>query len=632
MLERLRSLPAGLLLTAALCLPGLGGCLDGGTEIPNELHGRVYTPSGTPAAFAEVTLYDVDYTPGQSEARGKVQVRADSSGWYRFKKIRNGAYNVVASGGDVLAYVDSLVLRGGRILERSDTLREAGAIVGTVKLQPQHDPRNAIVQILGTDYYENVSESGRFVLDELPPGVYRLRVFTQLPDYVPLFRRVTVRAGAVDTLGEPLEPFYSGVPVVQGLKAAPDSTGRVRLSWNKSPYPKTESYLIYRDPVGATTLSTTPYRRVQDTVFHDTLYAVNPRPGQLAYLDSNVVAYTYRVRILDNSDNIGGVLGSVTTTSVAPARSYVTNRWRRATENAAFFDNSTNVANIVKAVVFQNKLAVFHAWKRELWLSSDGAAWEKASNLPIPAGTLIAAAVNYKGTLWVLTSTDTRNGLWASNDGVNWLKTADSLPLPTRTEVRFLEFQDRMWLIGGSFVEFYLNGPQVNFSKIHSSTDGVTWTDAAPDGGFMGSGFQAAAVFDGKLWLSGGNAAGSGGYYYPQAQPLTYLASSPNGKQWTSPARASHPFDWMPRAGHGLLAHAGSLWAVSGRTRQGYVSTSEVWRSSDGASWNLVDANAPFSARSEPGVLSLDGKLWVIGGFQAGNSGLWLPDVWYMQE
>jgi hypothetical protein len=632
MIERLRSFRAAGLLLAAALLPCLGGCLDGGTEIPNELRGRVYTPSGTPAAFAEVTLYDVDYTPGQTEARGKVQVRADSSGWYRFKKIRNGAYNVVASGGDVLAYADSIVLRGGRVLERSDTLREAGAIAGTVKLQPQHDPRNAIVQILGTDYYENVSESGRFVLDDLPPGVYRLRVFTQLPDYVPLFRRVTVRAGAVDTLAEPLEPFYSGVPVVQGLKATPDSTGVIRLSWNKSAYSKTESYLIYRDPVGSTTLSTTPYRRVQDTVFNDTLYAVNPRSGQFAYLDSNVVAYTYRVRILDNSDNIGGVLGSVTTTSVAPARSYVSNRWRRATESAAFFENSTNVANIVKGVVFQNKLAIFHAWKRELWLSSDGATWEKASNLPIPAGTLIAAAVNYKGTLWVMTSTNTKNGLWASNDGVNWLKTADSLPLPTRTEARLLEFQDRMWLIGGSFEEYYHNGPQLNISRIHSSTDGVTWTDAAPEGAFTGMGYQAGAVFADRLWLSGGNADGHRGYNLGDALPLTHLASSPNGKQWVSAARASHPFDWMPRAGHGLLAHAGDLWAVAGRTRVGLVATSEVWRSTDGNSWNLVDANAPFAPRSEPAVLSLNGRLWVIGGFQSGHGGLWLSDVWYMQE
>lgn len=626
---------AGLLLTAVLGLStaagpfALAGCLDGGTEIPNELRGEVYTPSGAPASYAEVTLYAVDYEPGLAEARGKVQVRADSAGRYRFKKIRGGAYNIVASGGDVFAYADSIVLRGGALLERRDTLRTGGSLVGTVKLQPQHDPRNALVQILGTDYYANVSESGRFLLDDLPPGVYRLRVFTELPQYVPLYRRVTIRAGMADTLPEPLEPFYSGVPVVQGLRAAADSLGRIRVSWNKSPYAKTESYLVYRDPVGATTLSATPWRSVKDTVFFDTLYAPNPRPDQLAYLDSNVVAYAYRVRIRDDADNVGGVLGSASATSIAPARAYVSNRWRRATATAAFFDDGI-ANNGVKAVVFENKLAVFHVGKGEMWSSSDGAAWEKISTLPLPADTRIAAVVNYKGVLWVMGASGAKNGLWASTDGINWLKTADSLPLPARTEARFLEFQDRMWLIGGSFTP--AGGLQVNVSRIHSSLDGVAWTDAAPDGGFTGSGYQAAAVFAGKLWLSGGNAAGTSGYATPQAQPLAYLASSPNGKGWTAVARASRPFDWVPRAGHGLVAHAGGLWAVAGRSRTGLAATSEAWRSADGVSWSLIDGNAPFSPRSEPGVLSLGGKLWVIGGLSSGNPGAWLPDVWYMQE
>ena len=56
----------------------------------------------------------------------------------------------------------------------------------------------------------------------------------------------------------------------------------------------------------------------------------------------------------------------------------------------------------------------------------------------------------------------------------------------------------KLWVIGGG------DGSSV-YSKVFSSSDGVTWTDAAASGDWSARNDHAATAFDGKLWVMGGS-------------------------------------------------------------------------------------------------------------------------------
>jgi hypothetical protein len=210
-MSRLAMVPALALLVS---MP-FSGCLgNGGTELPNEVRGTLYTSNGSPAVNAEVKLYRVDYVPEDSglskaavlSAAEGLSAHTNAMGHYEMHGVPDGRYNVVASGQNLLSFRDSVLVTEDGTTLPSDTLREPGIVTGTVRLQVQHTPQTAIIQALGTAYYTYADADGRFSLS-LPQGAHRLRVFVDLPGYVPLFHEVTVRAGKRDTVAEPLAPF-----------------------------------------------------------------------------------------------------------------------------------------------------------------------------------------------------------------------------------------------------------------------------------------------------------------------------------------------------------------------------------------------------------------------------------------
>ena len=82
-----------------------------------------------------------------------------------------------------------------------------------------------------------------------------------------------------------------------------------------------------------------------------------------------------------------------------------------------------------------------------------------------------------------------------------------------------------------------------------------------------------------------------------------------------------------PTYRHGMAVYRGSLWIVGRSDVNQFGSPlpeADVWRSADGISWELVTATAAFGARSDHQVAVHDGSLWVIGG----QSSSWQDDVW----
>ncbi len=122
------------------------------------------------------------------------------------------------------------------------------------------------------------------------------------------------------------------------------------------------------------------------------------------------------------------------------------------------------------------------------------------------------------------------------------------------------------------------------------------------------------AVFDGKMWISGGKKDNLSGV------PLNDIWYSSDGYNWTE---ATASAQWAARFGHAMVAHDGKLWVIGGQTAIGAVN--DVWYSEDGVTWQLATSSASWSARCYQAVESYNGELWLFAGVASGPQ---LNDVW----
>ena len=83
---------------------------------------------------------------------------------------------------------------------------------------------------------------------------------------------------------------------------------------------------------------------------------------------------------------------------------------------------------------------------------------------------------------------------------------------------------------------------------------------------------------------------------------------------------------FRPRDGAGLLSFQGRLWLLGGWNPDDLNDTyNQVWSSVDGLNWSLV-TEAPWEGRHTAGWLVFNGRMWVIGGDN--NRGHYQNDVW----
>ncbi len=287
-------------------------CENGGSELPNELHGVVVSNNRAPAPNVKIGLYSVNYIPADSgKAEQAWTAKTDASGKYAFKNIPQGRYNIVGLQDSLGFFRDSISITGNEDLGQ-DSLGRLGTISGLVQLQPEVDPRNAMIQVMGTENYVNVDSTGAFTLYGLASGVYRIRVFVALPEYVPLFKAIEIQAGQRKTLLAPLVPFFSGTPLVINITASLDTArGIAKITWHPVSYSAFQTYLVFRDEENTVNLSTRPLNsfRITDTVYYDTLY--RNYGGRRSGFDSIgaepiVNKWEYRVKVKTKQGSIGG--------------------------------------------------------------------------------------------------------------------------------------------------------------------------------------------------------------------------------------------------------------------------------------------------------------------------------------
>jgi len=340
----------------------LASCLLGpqskrGSVVDNELReGVIYDSKGHPAANARVRVYAVGYLPDSLADTGKgssgsyYSTHTDEKGSYRIGALAAGEYNILADLGGEYGMQDSVFLDTVTANVPPDTLDAPGALSGVVRMQPDHDPRFAIVQVLGTYNYANVDEEGRFRIPVLAGGKYTLKISTSLSDYVALYKSITILPGKMDSL-DTLDLPYLGIPVVQGLAATFDTLHSiVKLSWRSAKYRDFAEYRVFRDAYPALSVSSDAIGITQDTVYLDSLAKIpgNPFSSPSA---SDALSFEYRVRIRSKSDHDGQIYGKIRINT--PPRRLVTTNIRLQLKTTKW-DSARQVDSVAVALSLSN--------------------------------------------------------------------------------------------------------------------------------------------------------------------------------------------------------------------------------------------------------------------------------------
>ncbi len=237
-------------------------------------------------------------------------------------------------------------------------------------------------------------------------------------------------------------------------------------------------------------------------------------------------------------------------------------------------------------------------------------------------------------------------------NGYAWSRTTDDAPWGRRAGLRVLELDGSLYLLGGRTPrDSTLPGDSEIWADVWRSDDlGATWeqivANDSPDH-WPGRAYFQAVVKDDVMLVIGGQDFGleenpfcalleqgleppPGLGIDPDAPCPEFLPtsnffndvwSSPDGFTWTE-LTADAP--WEPRAGLSAAVLGDHVYVLGGSQNDdasiigpngpARLYYDDVWRSVDGAEWELMTDDAPWEPRAGASVVSFDGALWVFGG------------------
>lgn len=258
----------------------------------------------------------------------------------------------------------------------------------------------------------------------------------------------------------------------------------------------------------------------------------------------------------------------------------------------------------------------------DVWASDDqGTSWTQIleSNAPghwAPRGYF--QAVTNGGSMYVVGGQDFGimsnfyNDVWRSEDGVEWTQlTADAGWTP-RAGLRAVVFNDEIYIFGGSqFDDGAIIGPggpsRIYFNDVWKSADGVAWqqmTDSAPWEPRAGA---VVVVKDGYMILLGGE---DGFLCEPQPNcQLPYFNDvwrSRDGATWELVTDSA---GWSPRPGHQCAVVYDNIVCFGGFGLP--ENPMDVWVSPDGAVWEQV-SDSPWNA-VDPEEVKYDFEGFAVG-------------------
>ena len=164
------------------------------------------------------------------------------------------------------------------------------------------------------------------------------------------------------------------------------------------------------------------------------------------------------------------------------------------------------------------------------------------------------------------------------------------------------------------------------FDDVWSSKDGITWTAETMDAPWEGRAGLSAVVHHGAIYVLGGSQGDDASTGGTGRILFNDVWMSRDGRVWTE-VIGNGP-RWAPRAGAAVVSKGGYIYLLGGErgftcgfgqnpcqpaTQTLYFN--DVWRSKDGASWELVTAAAGWSPRPGHQCVELLNQIVCFGGY-----------------
>lgn len=215
------------------------------------------------------------------------------------------------------------------------------------------------------------------------------------------------------------------------------------------------------------------------------------------------------------------------------------------------------------------------------------------------AGELI-----FNDSLWLFGgwTPNRASSVYNSNNGVDWYFINDA-PWPKRNLTEVVSFKGKIFIIGG-----YGNAGLLN--DVWSSVDGRNWTLEVQNAPFGKRCSFGLVEFKKQLILIGG--IGEGGLHYND------IWVSDNGVDWRCLVSKSK---WEERGAFGCVVFKNKIFLIGGGIYdENYVwnvkkNFNDVWESSDGVNWQLVNRSCPFPARRFLSSTVFKDKILIFGGY-----------------
>jgi len=231
--------------------------------------------------------------------------------------------------------------------------------------------------------------------------------------------------------------------------------------------------------------------------------------------------------------------------------------------------------------------------------------------------------VVFDDRMWVIGGYDEKhqfkNDVWHSSDGKKWTRATGNAAFSPRLGHTSFVYHDMMWVIGGEITE----RPWIFTNDVWYSSDGTNWHQATESAPFSPRFAHCAAVttplFNDKMWVI----SGVEDAYGKSINNEVWYSS--DGEEWH---QVDDSIRFSPRYVSDLAVNGETLYLTGGY--DGVSNLNETWVSHDGRTWELDTSATKFFPRMGHGSLVFSNKLWVIGGQNVNN--VYFNDVWHTAE
>ena len=253
----------------------------------------------------------------------------------------------------------------------------------------------------------------------------------------------------------------------------------------------------------------------------------------------------------------------------------------------------------------------FQAPPRDVWSSGDGKTWEKVTADAPMIHTDLPMNVTFQNKMWMmggwyngrLPGHSASNQVWSSTDGKNWLQVKAKAGWSPRIAGAVVEFQGRMWLLGGT-ENYYFGDRKSLKNDVWSSADGKNWQLETANAGWSPRAYHQAAVLNERIYIFGG------GNYVPEYEGKNDVWSSADGKNWRQET-ASAP--WAARLWFSSVVYRNAIWVLGGWSKE-KDNYGDVWYSTKGSDWKKLVTKTNWKARHEHSAVVMKDKIWLYGG------------------